>query len=183
MRVIGGSAGSLQLQCPKGLRIRPTADIIRETLFNSLGPQVEGAAFCDLYAGCGSVGIEAASRGASRVAFIEQTRLGVETIRANAEHGVAEVCAVIRGDVLSRYADVAGRLGPFDIVFADPPYEARELATIARRLLAGEGLAERATVVLQYPGRQQLPGVREPDRVKQFGESVLAFFFVEAAGR
>lgn len=181
MRVIGGSARSLQLQCPKGLRIRPTADIMRETLFNSLGPQVHEAAFCDLYAGCGGVGIEAASRGASSVVFIERTRLGVETIEANAAHcGLSDVCTVVRGDVLTRYADAAERFGPFDIVFADPPYGAEELAGIARRLLSGEGLTESATVILQYPGRQELPGVTEPDRMKQFGESVLAFFFVDA---
>ena len=183
MRVIGGSAGSLQLQCPKGLRIRPTADIIRETLFNSLGPTVAGAALCDLYAGCGSVGIEAASRGAGPVVFIERTRLGVETIEANAEHcGVAEVCHAIRGDVLVRYMDAAERFGPFDIVFVDPPYGAGELPGLARRLVDGEGLSALSTVVLQYPGRQELPGLREPDRVKQFGETELAFFFVEETG-
>ncbi len=183
MRVIGGSARSLQLQCPRGLRIRPTADIIRETLFNSLWPQVHGAVFCDLYAGCGSVGIEGASRGASSVVFIERTRLGAETIEANAAHcGVSEICSVIRGDVLSRYANAAQRFGPFDIVFADPPYGMEELAEITRRLLAGEGLAECATVVLQYPGRQELPGVPEPDRVKQFGETELAFFYLEPPG-
>ncbi|MFO8078725.1 MAG: RsmD family RNA methyltransferase [Armatimonadota bacterium] len=180
MRVIAGSAGSLQLQCPKGLRIRPTADIIRETLFNSLGPIVAGAAFCDLYAGCGTVGIEAASRGAAPVVFIERTRLGVEAIRANAEHcNVADVCEVIRGDVVARYMDAAEQFGPFDIVFVDPPYGAAELPGLAKRLVGGDGMAEQGTVVLQYPGRQELEGVREADRVKEFGETELAFFFLE----
>jgi 16S rRNA (guanine(966)-N(2))-methyltransferase RsmD len=179
MRVIAGTAGSLQLQCPKGLRIRPTADIIRETLFNSLGPTVAGAAFCDLYAGCGTVGIEAASRGAAPVVFIERTRLGAEAIRANAEHcNVADVCEVIRGDVIARYMDAAEEFGPFDIVFVDPPYGAGELPGLARRLIEGEGMAEAGIVVLQYPGRQELPGVREPDRVKDFGETEVAFFFL-----
>ncbi|MFW5867727.1 MAG: RsmD family RNA methyltransferase [Armatimonadota bacterium] len=179
MRVIGGSAGSLQLQCPKGLRIRPTADIIRETLFNSLGPTVAGAAFCDLYAGCGTVGIEAASRGAASVVFIEKTRLGVQAIEDNAEHcNVSDVCTVIRGDVVARYEDAVERFGPFDIVFIDPPYGAPELAGLAERIVAGEGVAEPGTVVIQYPGRQELRGVREPDRIKQFGETELAFFFV-----
>lgn len=179
MRVIGGSAGSLQLRCPKGLRIRPTADIIRETLFNSLGPVVAGAAICDLYAGCGTVGIEAASRGAASVVFIERTRLGVETIKANAEHcNVADVCTVIHGDVITRYKDAAEQLGPFDIVFVDPPYGAEELPGLAKRLIDGEGMAEAGTIVLQYPGRQELPGVPEADRIKEFGETELAFFFV-----
>ncbi len=180
MRVIAGSAGSLHLQCPEGLRIRPTADIIRETLFNSLGPQVQGAAFCDLYAGCGSVGLEAASRGASPVVFVEHSHLGAETIEANAEHcNLEEVCRVVEAKVVPVYAELVERYGPFDIVFVDPPYGSGELVEMARRLLGGEGMAEFGTVVLQYPTNQKLPGVREPDKVKQFGQSQLAFFFVE----
>lgn len=184
MRVIGGSAGSLRLQCPKGLRIRPTADMIRETLFNSIGPYVRGAAFCDLYAGCGSVGIEAASRGADPVVLIERSRSAVQAIRVNLEHtGLADAATVIQGDVLARYADAAARFGPFDIVFADPPYGVEELAELARRLLTGEGLAAEALAVLQHPGRQELEGVPEPDRRKQFGESILSFYDVAGEGR
>ena len=183
MRVIAGSAKGRKLLSVPGAGTRPITARVKTALFSILGSDIRDARFLDLFAGTGGVGIEAASRGASTVVFIERTRLGVETIEANAAHcGLSDVCTVVRGDVLSRYAEVAERFGPFDIVFVDPPYGAEELAEIACRLLSGEGLAEFAAVVLQYPGRQELPGVREPDRIKQFGESLLAFFFVEADG-
>ncbi len=185
MRVIGGSAGSLRLQCPRGLRIRPTADIIRETLFNSVGPRIAGAACCDLYAGCGSVGIEAASRDAHVVVFIERSRRAVQAIEANLAHtGLSEQAVVVRGKVEDRYAGAAERWGPFDLVFADPPYGMPELPVMARRLIVnGEGVAEGGLVVLQHSGHQELGGLPEPLKSKSFGESVLCFFEVAGEGR
>jgi len=182
MRVIGGSAGSLRLQCPRGLQIRPTADMIRETLFNSIGPRVVEAAFCDLYAGCGSVGIEAASRGACPVVLIERNRRAVVAIEANlARTGLAGAAVIVRGDVRAAYADAARRWGPFEVVFADPPYGLAQLEELARRLIvAAEGVAPGGLVVIQHSARQELPGLPAPARVKSFGESVLSFF--EAAG-
>ncbi len=182
MRVIGGSAGSLRLQCPRGLQIRPTADMIREALFNSIGPRVIEAAFCDLYAGCGSVGIEAASRGARSVVFVERDRRAVAAIEANLEHtGLAGAAVVLHGDALANYADAARRWGPFEVVFADPPYGLAQLEELARQVIvAGEGVARGGLVVIQHSGRHELPGLPAPTRVKQFGESVLSFF--EAAG-
>lgn len=184
MRVIGGSAGSLRLQCPKGLHIRPTADIIRETLFNSIGPLVGGASFCDLYAGCGSVGIEAASRGANPVVLIERERGAVAAIETNLEHtNLTQAATILRGEVLKAYADAARRFGPFDIVFADPPYLLEELAGLARRLIIeGEGLAPAGLVVLQHSAHHDLPELPEPDRAKQFGDSILSFFEVPGHG-
>lgn len=185
MRVIAGSAGSLRLQCPKGLRIRPTADIIRETLFNSIGPEVAGAAFCDLYAGCGSVGIEAASRGAAPVVLVERDRRAVEAIEANLEHtNLAEAAELVRGEVMRVYGDVVRRWGPFEIVFADPPYLIDELAGLSRRLIVeGEGVEPGGLVVLQHSAHHDLPDLPEPDRTKDFGESVLSFFEVAGEGR
>ncbi len=185
MRVIGGSAGSLRLQCPKGLQIRPTADMIRESLFNSLGPRIVEAAFCDLYAGCGSVGIEAASRGARPVVFIERDRRAAAAIRANLEHtALAEAAVVYVGDVASRYAEAAQRWGPFEVVFADPPYGLKQLEEMARRLvLEGEGMVPGGMVVIQHSRRQELKGLPAPEGVKHFGESMLSFFEVSERAR
>lgn len=185
MRIIGGSARSLRLQCPKGLQIRPTTDIIRESLFNSLGPRIVNAAFCDLYAGCGGVGIEAASRGARPVVFIERKGRAVATIRANLEHaGLAEDAVVIRGPVMARYAEAARRHGPFEVVFADPPYGLPELPELLQRLVVeGEGLVANGLVVVQHSARQELVGLPEPARVRRFGESALAFFEVTGTSR
>ncbi|MGD9495874.1 MAG: RsmD family RNA methyltransferase [Armatimonadota bacterium] len=184
MRVIGGTARSLRLHCPGGLQIRPTADIIRESLFDSLGPRIVGAAFCDLYAGCGAVGIEAASRGARPVVFIERKPGAVRAIEANLAHTrLADRAVVLQGDVLARYAQAAAEWGPFEVVFADPPYGLGELGELARRLIAeAEGVTPGGLVVIQHSGRQELVGLPQPERVKQFGESVLSFFEVAAEG-
>src|SRR5271170_6727582 len=83
MRVIGGEFRSRILKTLPGLDVRPSPDRLRETLFNILAPRIEGAIFADIYAGSGSVGIEALSRGASRAIFVEQNRAAVEVIRDN----------------------------------------------------------------------------------------------------
>src|SRR5436309_2539807 len=83
MRVIAGSLRSRSLQAPPGLATRPTSDRLRETLFNVLAPRIEGAQFLDLYAGSGAVGIEAISRGASHVVFVERAAPALKVLRAN----------------------------------------------------------------------------------------------------
>lgn len=175
---MGGRARSRALQCAKGLRIRPTTDIIRETLFNSLGPRALGAAVCDLYAGCGSVGIEALSRGAAVVVFVDGDRRCVEQIEANLQAtGPWEGAVVLRGQLPGAWGRVAAERGPFDVVFLDPPYGHTPLGELVRRLaVEGEGVAGGGVVVVQHSAAQELP---EPDRQKRFGESILSFYEVE----
>lgn len=184
MRVIGGSARSLRLQCPKHLRIRPTADMIRETIFNILGPRIVGAVFCDLYAGCGSVGIEALSRGARRCLFIESRDACVHTIEANLQHtGLASGAVVLAGRLPAAYAGAAQAHGPFDLVFADPPYEDQTLAQLVQRLVVeGEGLAPEALVIIQRSRHNRPAQLPQADRVKRFGETVVEFFPVRGGG-
>src|SRR5579863_766852 len=83
MRIIAGTLRSRTLQAPAGLATRPTSDRLRETLFNVLSPRMEGAVFLDLYAGSGAVGIEALSRGAERVVFVERAPAALKVLRAN----------------------------------------------------------------------------------------------------
>ena len=85
MRIIAGSLRSRTLEAPPGLATRPTSDRLRETLFNVLAPRIEGAVFLDLYAGSGAVGIEALSRGAERVVFVERAPAALKVLRANLE--------------------------------------------------------------------------------------------------
>src|SRR5438477_13216967 len=85
MRVIAGSFRSRVLQAPAGLATRPSSDRLRETLFNVLAPRIEGARFLDLYAGSGAVGIEALSRGAAEVVFVERAASALKVLRANLE--------------------------------------------------------------------------------------------------
>jgi 16S rRNA (guanine966-N2)-methyltransferase len=119
LRVISGSAGGLHLKSPKRHALRPTQDRIRQVIFSSLAEVVPDARVLDLYAGTGSFGIEALSRGAASATFVEQDKEAVQCIRDNLVH------CHLQGDV--RQADVQSYLAkppaePFDMIFADPPY-------------------------------------------------------------
>ena len=119
LRVISGTAGGLHLKSPKRHALRPTQDRIRQVIFSSLAESIPGARVLDLYAGTGSFGIEALSRGAALATFVEQEKEAVQCIRDNLAH-----CR-LQGDV--RQANVTTFLGkppaePYNIVFADPPY-------------------------------------------------------------
>jgi 16S rRNA (guanine966-N2)-methyltransferase len=120
MRVIAGAHRGRRLQAPKGSDTRPTSDRVREALFSIIG-DVEGTRVLDLYAGSGALGIEALSRGAAEVVFVESGRQAVEAIRANLR-AVGDPDAMIWvGDALA-YLRNADPDAPFDLVFADPPY-------------------------------------------------------------
>jgi 16S rRNA (guanine966-N2)-methyltransferase len=124
MRVIGGTYRSRRLAAPRGLGTRPTSDRLRETLFNVLAPRIEGAVFADLYAGSGAVGIEAISRGASLVYFVDSAPSAVAAIRSN----LAALKIQSGFEILS--STVPAALRPltehsrWSIVFLDPPYAA-----------------------------------------------------------
>jgi len=119
LRVISGSAGGLHLKSPKRHALRPTQDRIRQVIFSSLAEIVPGARVLDLYAGTGSFGIEALSRGASAAVFVEKEAEAVRCIRDNLLH--CHLSGDVRqSDVLSYLASTS--VSPFDLVFADPPY-------------------------------------------------------------
>ena len=123
MRITGGSRRGRALKTLSGREIRPTSDKVREALFDILGPRVTGAAVLDLFAGSGSLGLEALSRGAGRVTFVEKSPRAIAVIRDNVEElGFEDLAAVNRLDVLARPGGLARLDGPFDIVFVDPPY-------------------------------------------------------------
>jgi 16S rRNA (guanine(966)-N(2))-methyltransferase RsmD len=118
MRVIGGEFRSRRLKTPAGDSVRPTPDRLREALFNILVPRIEGAVFLDAYAGCGSVGIEALSRGAKRAVFLEKSRPALRALKDNIDTlEIGSRCQVYPGNaapVITRHEA--------DIVFLDPPY-------------------------------------------------------------
>src|SRR5687767_14014912 len=126
MRIIAGELKGRRIDAPKWEGLRPTSDKLRETLFNVLAPRLEGARFLDAYAGTGAVGIEALSRGAAHVTFVEQDRRAQALIQTNLDRcGVTDRYAIIRAG----FKSAAGTLhGPFDVLFLDPPYGAEELA-------------------------------------------------------
>ena len=176
MRIIAGSLKGRRLPSPKWDGLRPTSDRLRETLFNVLGPSVQGARVLDAYAGTGAVGIEAFSRGASHVTFVESDRRAVELIAANLAHcGVNDGYAIIRVDFARAQSRLQGT--EFDIIFLDPPYGVQELTAA---LTAVAGLAGSETrVVIEHARRDRAPHQVEAlvlTRELSSGDSGLAFY-------
>jgi 16S rRNA (guanine966-N2)-methyltransferase len=196
-RVIAGTAGGRRLLAP-GPGTRPLADRVKQTLFAILEPDLEGAAFLDLFAGSGAAGIEALSRGAARATFVERDADAVRIIRENLRRTGLEARAnLVAADVgpWLAYAGVlpgaprpTGRLepiepiGPFDVVFMDPPYaEVALLATTLERLAdpAAARLTANARVVAKHFWRDEPPervGLLEVERTRRFGETSLTFY-------
>ncbi len=187
MRVIGGTYRSRRLAAPRGLATRPTSDRLRETLFNVLAPRIEGAVFADLYAGSGAVGIEAISRGASLVYFVDNAPSAVAALHTN----LAALQITSGFQILSSTVSVALRRlterSPQErcsIVFLDPPYAAdhdytRTLSGIghgADSLLTPDGIviAEHSRKILQPLAECYGPLKRY--RVLEQGDARLSFY-------
>jgi 16S rRNA (guanine(966)-N(2))-methyltransferase RsmD len=174
MRVIAGTARGVPLVAPRDRGTRPVADRVKETLFAIVGQRVVDARALDLYAGSGAIGIEALSRGAAHVTFVERGRLPLEAIRENLQR------TRLAGDASVQAREVlpflAGRVGePFDLAFLDPPYAERAILAPLERLVPH--LAPGALVVIKHFWRTQVPAVEGLAHVRErrFGETALTF--------
>jgi 16S rRNA (guanine(966)-N(2))-methyltransferase RsmD len=172
MRVIAGEYRSRRLLSVEGLATRPTPDRLRETLFSILGAEVEGSVFVDAYAGTGSVGIEALSRGARLAIFLEKDRRALEAIRRNLSTLGAEARArVLPGAASASLKGIAGA----DIVFLDPPYDKEhEYNAVLGALSANPpGLT-----IVQHSIRFEPPetGLLVRGRVVKQGDNALSFY-------
>jgi 16S rRNA (guanine966-N2)-methyltransferase len=180
MRIIGGRAKGLTLHAPRGLFVRPTSDRVKESIFNILS-SLDGRSFLDLYAGSGSVGLEALSRGASRVVFVEKNRSCVDAVRRNlvlVRSGLS--CEVIGTSVEQGVRKLQCRGESFDIVFADPPYEKGYVEKTMGLLRKGSLLArDNGVFVLQHSAREKPVGDPVPfvlTRRSRYGETEVSFF-------
>jgi 16S rRNA (guanine966-N2)-methyltransferase len=185
MRVIAGTYRSRILKSLKGLALRPTSDRLRETLFNVLGPGVFGARFLDLFAGTGAIGIEALSRGAKEVVFIENHPPAAKLIRRNLDSlEIRTGFTVMAVDALGGLAMLASRKPPsatgFDCIFLDPPYAAaEEYARVLEFLGSKELLAPGGIVVAEHRRNFDLceeAGALERFRVLKQGDAALSFY-------
>jgi 16S rRNA (guanine966-N2)-methyltransferase len=185
MRVITGTYRSRILKSLKGLALRPTSDRLRETLFNILGTAVAGARFVDVFAGTGAVGIEALSRGAAEVVFIENHPPAVALIRKNLESlGVRSGAIVLGTDALRGLETLAANRTPdgppFDFVFLDPPYAAaEEYARVLRILGSASFLAPGSVVIAEHHKKFDLPvhaGSLARFRILKQGDVALSFY-------
>jgi 16S rRNA (guanine966-N2)-methyltransferase len=143
------------LKFPSRSTQRPTTDFLRETLFNILGSPAD-LVFLDLYAGSGSVGLEAASRKAEKVVFVEKNREMIGTIRENVSLcGYADRCLIIHADIQTALRDIYKKKSGFDIVFADPPYNKGLIGETLRLLAEYPVFGENGFVVLQHSIKEQ----------------------------
>jgi 16S rRNA (guanine(966)-N(2))-methyltransferase RsmD len=183
MRIISGKYRGRRLKSPPSLQTRPTSDRLREALFNILAPRIEGARFLDLCAGSGAVGVEALSRGADHVTFVDQSRKMCALIEANVnglqiDEDEIEIVTAEASEFLRRRAKRDGQ--PFDIIFFDPPYATDYSSVLefigkhAAGLLIDDGL-----VIVEHHKKNELAGefgtLRRYRDLKQ-GDSSLSFY-------
>lgn len=156
MRIIGGRAKGLFIKGPPGQHTRPTLARVRQSIFDILGAGVVGASFLDLFAGSGSIGLEALSRGAARVLFVEGKPANCALIRANIRRtALVEGATVWCLDVLRALRRLAAQQEQFTIVFADPPYGEGWLARVGEAVAEGRILAEDGRFLAQVAGKEE----------------------------
>ena len=182
VRIIAGTLRSRSLQAPTGVATRPTSDRLRETLFNVLAPRMEGAHFLDLYAGSGAVGIEALSRGAARVVFVERAAAALKILRTNLRQLGLKLGVEVNEGTVKAYLGHEDRTPAFDVVFLDPPYDAANEYEISLGLLGGKArglLREGAVVIAEHRKKDKLPetvGALKRMRLLQQGDAALSFY-------
>jgi len=178
--VISGTAGKRRLKSPRGLDVRPTSDRVKEALFNILGEHVADSCFLDLFAGTGNVGIEALSRGAHSVVFVENNHQNIRYIKKNLEiTSLGARARLIRLDTEKALIMLGKEGRRFNLIFLDPPYlqnfEASALAQIDyQELLRPDGI-----IVIESSKKDRLPGNPgrlEMFRQKRYGDTMLTFY-------
>ena len=175
MRVVGGKYRGKVLKTFQGTEVRPTSDRAKESLFNILAPQIMGATVLDLFAGTGSVGLEALSRGAKEVFFTDVRRESLQIVKANlssVKESTERVFLMDFKDALSKFSREGKK---FDIVFLDPPYHTEfgeeALALIQRYEL----LSEKGIVIFEHDGKEILDVLEHYDR-RKYGVAYLDFY-------
>ena len=176
LRVSGGEARGRRLKAPKN--IRPTQGIVKQALFNIVGPDIDGAVVLDLFAGSGAIGIEALSRGAAVVWFVDQQARGLAILRQNLDAlGFKDRAHVVRGDVVRWLETSPNAIKSADFVFLDPPYED---VVLDRALMVLDRVLVNATVLAEHSRRQQLPALERlrVDRERRYGDTVVTVLAV-----
>jgi 16S rRNA (guanine966-N2)-methyltransferase len=181
LRVISGSAKGRKLKAPPGLNTRPITDMIKGALFNVWGTRVAGCTLLDLFAGSGSVGIEALSRGAQKVVFVDNSRAAVQVIKENLSNcRFDKMFTIYPNDVLSILTRLNRQGDRFDLVYIDPPFTMVKIcAEVMSALDAVDILAPDGIVVIRTQRRKEMPDLEHLHKYRQsnYGDSSLHYYF------
>ncbi|MEW6623307.1 MAG: 16S rRNA (guanine(966)-N(2))-methyltransferase RsmD [Bacillota bacterium] len=175
MRVISGSAKGRKISAPKGMRLRPTSDRVKEAIFNIIAPHVVGCRFLDLFAGTGNIGIEALSRGASKCTFIDQWSQSIKYIKLNLEKlAILDKSIVIKGDV-KKIVEVLD--DTYDIVFMDPPYGYDLVIPVLEKISLK--LSKHGIVIIETEQKLSMPfecGGLRLTKTNKYGDTQVSYY-------
>lgn len=180
MRIIGGVVKGRRIYSPKKSTIRPTADIIKESLFNILY-EVSGKTFLDLFAGSGNVGLEALSRGAGKVVFVEKSAVMVNAIKKNlGDLGFRDKYEILATEVAKGIRQIHKKGESFDLLFADPPYDKGHVEETLWHLSKGNIVSSGGIIIIQHSIRESLP-IEGTDIFiltdqRRYGDTLISFF-------
>jgi 16S rRNA (guanine966-N2)-methyltransferase len=178
-RVTAGSSRGRPLKAPPGRSTRPTTSLVRLALFNIIGDSIRGARVLDLFAGAGTLGIEALSRGAASATFVEQDRACANIVAENlAATGFAQQGDVVSADAIDWLKAHAGALATYNLLLLDPPYRDGVTLTAALEALDRAPLRDQALLVVEHHRSQALPLLRHLTQVRErdYGTTRLTFF-------
>jgi 16S rRNA (guanine(966)-N(2))-methyltransferase RsmD len=177
-RVTAGSSRGRLLKTPPGRSTRPTTSLVREALFNIIGDSIRGARVLDLFAGAGTLGIEALSRGAARATFVERDRSCANIVAENlAATGFAQQGDVVSADAIEWLKAPTGDLASYNLLLVDPPYREGVTLTAALEALDLAPLRDQALLVVEHHRSQPVPALQRLTQVRErdYGATRLTF--------
>jgi 16S rRNA (guanine(966)-N(2))-methyltransferase RsmD len=179
MRIITGKARGLKLTTPKNMDVRPTSDRVKESLFSIIGTKIVGTHVLDLFAGTGNLGLEAWSRGAEKVVFVDESHASLQLVRSNITKAKAEdMTTVIKGNAVKVIADLAARGEKFDFIFCDPPYNKGLPAQIIQMVAKYDLVIPGGYLIVEHSQHESLPELPtklEVIRCERYGETLISF--------
>ncbi len=182
MRVVAGSQKGRSLKQPIGLSLRPTSGRVKEALFSMIADRLPNARVLDLYAGTGALGLEALSRGAQEVIFVENQNSSLHILRENISRcGSTQDSTIIAQDVLTFLSTETLRRDPtpFNLIFADPPYETADFLPLLTQLETSRRVDRDGLIIIEHFKKASLPqeaGDLRQVRQSRYGDTMLTFF-------
>jgi 16S rRNA (guanine966-N2)-methyltransferase len=179
LRIIGGELKGRKLITAAGMQTRPTADRVRESIFNILGASVRGAPVLDLFAGSGAMGIEALSRGAETVVFVDNDKTALAVLAKNIKTCALEDSAtIIKWDILKNVDIIRSFVPAFNLVFIDPPYNQNMIQPTLSNLAKSQSLENGARVAIEHSSREAIAVKDQNFKIsdqRRYGKTLVSF--------